>query len=73
MHNLDLIQGCGEAASRIVCLGLGPSLQRRHCGAGGCPEKGTELEKCYQGGGSFPALAGVVFLGGWRFLDVPGW
>jgi len=32
----------GEAAARVLCSALGPSLQEGHGGAGACPEKGSE-------------------------------
>jgi len=32
----------GEAAPRVLCSALGPSLQAGHGGAGACPEKGIK-------------------------------
>jgi len=32
----------GEAAPRVLCSVLGPSLQERHGGPGVCPEKGNK-------------------------------
>jgi len=34
--------GTGEAAPRVLCPVLGPSLQEGHWGAGAWPEKGSE-------------------------------
>lgn len=66
IHNLDLIQGCVEAASRIAFrFGSLPTRKTLWCWN---LEKGTELEKCCQGRGSAPALAEAVFLGGWMCL-----
>ena len=31
-----------EAAPRVLCSVLGPTLQERHCGPGVCSEKGNE-------------------------------
>jgi len=36
------VLGTGEAAARVLCSALGPSLQEGHGGAGACPEKGSE-------------------------------
>ena len=35
------VLGTGEAAPRILCSVLGPSLQEGHRGAGACPETGN--------------------------------
>jgi len=36
------VLGTGEAAPRVLCSVLGPSLQESHRGAGACPEKSSE-------------------------------
>ena len=36
------VPGTGEAAPRILCSVLGPSLQEGYRVAGECPEKGNE-------------------------------
>jgi len=36
------VLGAGEAAPRVLCSALGPSLHAGHGGAGACPEKGSQ-------------------------------
>ena len=40
--NYSPVLSTGEAAPRVLCPVLGPSLQERHRGPGACPEEGNK-------------------------------